>query len=228
MRIAASSRARGRIPEGANPAYMCVLVTGFEPFGGQSANPSAQVALALHGRVLEGRKVIGAVLPCVFDVSVAKLKHLLRVHKPELVLCLGQAGGRWAISLERIAINVDDACLADNAGAAPIDEPVVAGGPAAYWATLPIKAVARALSQAGIPAEVSQTAGTFVCNHIFYALMHALRRGKARGGFIHVPFLPEQGSPSMILAEMIRGIEIAIAITLATQEDLRAGGGATH
>lgn len=172
--------------------------------------------------------MVGSVLPCAFGVSVKGLRKLLRRHRPELVLCMGQAGGRAAISLERIAINVDDARIPDNLGLSPIDEPVILGGPAAYWSTLPIKAIVRALFQAQIPGEISQTAGTFVCNHIFYALMHALRKSKARGGFIHVPFLPEQGSPSLPLDVLIRATEIAIVTSLELAEDIRAGGGATH
>lgn len=139
-----------------------VLVTGFEPFGGDAVNPSAEIARALDGRVIAGRTVVGAVLPCVFRTSTRELARLLRRHRPAVVIATGLAGGRAEVTPERVAINVDDARIADNAGAQPIDVPVVRGGPAAYWSRLPIKAIVSALQQRGIPAAVSQTAGTFV------------------------------------------------------------------
>ncbi len=209
-----------------------ILLTGFEPFGGEQRNPSQEIARALDGRVIAGRRVVGAVLPCVFGASVTELKRLLRAHRPELVVCVGQAGGRAEITPERVAINVDDARIADNAGAQPIDAPVVRGGPAAYWSTLPIKAIVAALRAEKIPAAVSQTAGTFVCNHVFYGLMHALRKNpRLRGGFIHVPFLPGQGQrgqPSLPLATMIAAVAIATDVAARTRRDFRAGGGQTH
>ncbi len=206
-----------------------VLVTGFEPFGGELRNPSQEIARALDGRVIAGRRVVGAVLPCVFGASIAELNKLLREHRPSLVLCLGQAGGRAEITPERVAINVDDARLADNAGAQPLDRPIVRGGPAAYWSTLPIKAIVRALQRRGVLVAVSQTAGTFVCNHVFYGLMHALRRRRGvRGGFIHVPFVPEQatrGQPSLPLATMTEVVALAVETALTTRRDARLPGG---
>src|SRR5207248_574545 len=136
-----------------------------------------------------------------------------------LVLCVGQAGGRAAISLERVAINVNDARIPDNAGGQPIDTPVIEGAPAAYFTRLPIKAMLAALADAGIPAEVSQTAGTFVCNNVFYGLMHELARPEfagTRGGFVHVPWLPGQGEPSMPLDTIVHGLDVAIGCALAT------------
>lgn len=210
-----------------------ILITGFEPFGGESRNPSQEIAQALDGRVIARAQVVGAVLPCVFGDSIRELKRLLRQHRPALVICLGQAGGRAEITPERVAINVDDARIADNAGQQPVDHPVVRGGPAAYWSTLPVKALVAALRKNGVPAAVSQTAGTFVCNHVFYGLMHALSRGKGkgtvRGGFIHVPFLPEQaqdGQPCIELEDMIAAIEIAAEVALKTRRDARVKGGA--
>lgn len=205
-------------------------MTGFEPFGGDSANPSWMSAQALHGRLVLGHRVVGACLPTAFGTSAEALRDLLQHYRPDLVLCTGQAGGRTALSLERIAINVDDARIADNTGARPIDVPVVAGAPAAYFSTLPIKAMLVAALDAGVRAEVSQTAGTFVCNHIFYALMHelALRPPLAhtRGGFVHVPWLPGQGQPSMPLDEMVLGLQVAIEAALANVSDIRRGAGA--
>ena len=209
-----------------------VLLTGFDPFGGQAVNPSWEAVRALHGRRIGGHRVVAAQLPTVFGAARQRLGALLRLHRPALVICVGQAGGRDALSLERVALNVDDACLPDNAGAQPVDQPVVAGGPAAYFSTLPIKAICAALERDGLPAEVSQTAGTFVCNHVFYGLMHALATGRGlrrtRGGFIHVPWLPAQGSPAMELEAMVRGLRLAVRTALATPVDLRRAGGAEH
>ncbi len=211
-----------------------VLITGFEPFGGETVNPSALAVAALDGRTIAGRKVVARVLPCVFGAAIEALDAELRRVRPELVICVGQAGGRAPITVERVAVNVDDARIADNAGARPIDRPIEKRGPVAYWSTLPIKAIVSALHDAGIAAEVSQTAGTFVCNHVFYGLMRALsRRRGVRGGFIHVPFLPEQaartsGAPSMSLDDVVRGLELAIATSLRVKRDVRETGGATH
>ncbi|MEJ8837196.1 pyroglutamyl-peptidase I [Ramlibacter sp. AN1133] len=210
---------------------LSVLVTGFDPFGGSAVNPSWQAVHALHGREIAGHRVIGAELPTVFGASIRRLEELMREHRPRLVVCTGQAGGRGAISLERVAINVNDARIADNAGARPIDTPIVADGPAAYFTTLPIKAMLQALLDAGVRAEVSQTAGTFVCNHTFYGLMHLLARPDwqgVRGGLVHVPWLPEQGQPSMRVDEIVRGLQLAIACALATRHDIRKEAGALN
>lgn len=209
-----------------------ILLTGFEPFGGEKRNPSQEIVWALAGREVAGRRVVGAVLPCAFGASLRELNRQLRAQGPELVVCLGQAGGRAEVTPERVAINVDDARIADNTGAQPIDAPIVRGGPAAYWSTLPIKAIVAALRKEKIPAAVSQTAGTFVCNHVFYGLMHALRKtSRVRGGFIHVPFLPGQGKggqPTLPLDTMIAAVAIAIDASLRTRRDRREGGGRIH
>ena len=209
-----------------------VLLTGFDAFGGEAINPSWLVAQALHGEILQGHIVVAAQLPTEFAASGKRLSALLREHQPALVLCLGLAGGRACLSLERIAINIQDARIADNAGAQPIDLPVMKSGPAAYFSTLPIKAILQALTAVNIPVEVSQTAGTFVCNHVFYALMHALKkqRGavKARGGFVHVPYLPEQGLPCMTLEHMVRGLRAARNCALTTSDDAFLGAGALN
>jgi pyroglutamyl-peptidase len=211
---------------------MKALVTGFEPFGGESVNPALEAVLCLPAR-LDGLELATAVLPSVFGRCVAALEDALVAARPDIVLCVGLAGGRAELSLERIAINVDDARIPDNDGRQPIDRPVVAGGPAAYFATLPIKAAVRTLREAGLPAVVSNTAGTFVCNHIFYGLMHlvASRQLPLRGGFLHVPFLPSQaarlgGAPSMALDDIVRGIEIVLRVAAARVEDLAVTEGA--
>lgn len=222
--VRATSSAVGRFPT--------VLVTGFDPFGLDSVNPSAMAVQALHGRQSAAHRIVGAQLPTVFGHSLDVLRELLLRYRPALVVCTGQAGGRAALSLERVAINVDDAAIADNARARPVDTPVVDGGPAAYFTTLPIKAMLAALQQAGIEAAVSQTAGTFVCNHVFYGLMHELANqpelARTRGGLIHVPWLPEQGRPSMELAQIVRGLELAIACALHTGADIRLQAGALN
>jgi pyroglutamyl-peptidase len=209
-----------------------VLLTGFEPFGGESINPSGEIARQLHGTVIGGHRVVGALLPCVFGAAITELKKQIRVTKPVLVICVGQAGGRPEITPERVAINVDDARIPDNAGRQPVDRPIVRGGPAAYWSTLPIKAIVAELQRRKVPAAVSQTAGTFVCNHVFYGLMHELRRQKkVRGGFIHVPFLPAQAKPgqaSLSLEVMTAAISAAVAVALKTRRDTRSAGGSTH
>jgi pyroglutamyl-peptidase len=206
-----------------------LLVTGFEPFGGYRINPSGEVARALHGRAVGGARVIGVVLPCVFGASLDALRTALDSHRPQLVLALGLAAGREGFTPERVAINLDDARIPDNAGAQPIDRPVVARGAAAHFTTLPLKAMVAALQQAGHPAAVSHSAGSFVCNHVFYGLMQALRRRRGvRGGFMHLCCRPEQataGQPSLPLATLVEGVAIALAAALATRTDLRVGAG---
>ncbi|MBS0446677.1 MAG: pyroglutamyl-peptidase I [Proteobacteria bacterium] len=210
-----------------------VLLAGFEPFGGETINPSWEAVRALDGQPSGDAVVAARQMPCVFGAAIEALEAAIAETRPTLVVCVGQAGGRSEMSIERVAINVDDGRIADNAGAQPIDTPVVRDGPAAYFSTLPIKAIVHALRDAGVPASVSNTAGTFVCNHIFYGLMHALaRRGDGtRGGFIHIPYLPEQAAraagdaPSMALPTLVHGLRIAIETALAVQVDLRETGG---
>ena len=214
------------------PGGVRILLCGFEAFGGETVNPSAQVVRALQGREVAGAPVFGIELPCCFGQALQVLDSAMAAVQPTLVLALGQAGGRCDLSVERVAINVDDARIADNAGRQPIDEAVVDGAPAAYFATLPIKAMVAAVRAAGLPASVSQTAGTFVCNHVFFGLMHRLNTlPGVRGGFMHLPLLPEQaarqpGQPSLPLATLVRGVEVALAAALAHAVDLRLGGGA--
>jgi pyroglutamyl-peptidase len=208
-----------------------VLVTGFDPFGGSPVNPSWDAVHALHGRVISGHTVVGGEIPTVFGASLQRLEALMEEHRPRLVICTGQAGGRGSISLERVAINVNDARIPDNMGAKPIDVPIVPDGPAAYFTSLPIKAMLQILLDNGVRAEVSQTAGTFVCNQTFYGLMHLLTQPKwqgVRGGLIHVPWLPEQGQPSMRVEEIVRGLELAISCALSTHHDIRKEAGALN
>ena len=198
-----------------------LLLTGFEPFGGDSVNPSWLVAQALQGELIAGVRVQALCLPCVFGQALTVLQAAVQQHRPQVVLALGLAAVRGDISVERVAVNVDDARIADNAGAQPIDEPVFAGGPAAYFSTLPIKAIVGALRQAGLPATVSQTAGTFVCNHVFYGLMHQLRRHRTvRAGFMHLPLLT-----ALNLDTQVKAVRLALSATLHNAVDLRQGGG---
>lgn len=211
------------------------LVTGFDPFGGEAINPSFEIARALDGETIAGHRVVGAELPTEFARSLPALDALLRKHRPALVIALGQAGGRNAISLERVAVNLIDARIADNAGAQPVDMRIVENAANAYFSTLPVKAMLSALRTANIPAELSQTAGSFVCNHVFYGLMNRLARlrRQVRGGFIHVPFLPEQaqkfpGAASLPLATMIAALRLCLETALTTKDDLHYAAGATH
>jgi pyroglutamyl-peptidase len=198
-----------------------LLLTGFEPFGGETSNPSWRVAQRLHGTLIEGARVHAVCLPTVFGTANEALRTAFESTQPQLVLCLGLAANRSELSVERVAINIDDARIPDNAGAQPIDEPVVAGAGAARFATLPIKAMVAALQAAGLPAAVSQSAGTFVCNHVFFGLMHLLRRHRGvRGGFMHVP-----SEATLALPEQARGVAIALATAVTTRTDRRAGGG---
>ncbi len=211
-----------------------VLLTGFDPFGGETVNPSWEAVRRLDQQTVRGHQVVALQLPTCFGQSLRALRTALARYTPVLVICVGQAGGRSRVSLERVAINIDDARIADNAGKQPVDKPVIRGAPAAYFSTLPIKAQLRALQAAGLPAEISQTAGTFVCNHVFYGLMHALRdTPQVRGGFVHIPFLPEQavahaGAPSLGLDVIVASLALIVDTALALRRDVRVAAGATH
>jgi pyroglutamyl-peptidase len=222
-----------------------ILLTGFEPFGGEMVNPSWQVASALDGEVIGGVQVVAVQLPCVFAAALPALHAALASHQPNWVLALGLAGSRSAISVERVAVNLVDARIPDNAGAQPVDRPVVAGGPAAYFTGLPAKAIVADLQQAGYRAELSHTAGSYVCNQVFYGLMHALSLGVVagdvaggqsgvghgvKGGFIHLPPMPEQAdchpqSRPMALDEQVAALRRAVGLVVADTPELRVPGG---
>ncbi|WP_299165286.1 pyroglutamyl-peptidase I [uncultured Arthrobacter sp.] len=212
-----------------------ILLTGFEPFGGETINPSWQAAQRAAAILADdGITAVAVELPCVFGASIEALGNAFRIHRPQLVLCVGQAGGRTEISLERVAINVDDARIPDNAGNQPVDEPVRAGGPAAYFSTLALKRSLRALRHENLPAAVSQTAGTYVCNHVFYGLMDLLAGDQvtARGGFIHVPYSTEQaeahGAPGLSIDEMAAALVVIARTSADAGADLRIAAGAEH
>ena len=211
---------------------MKLLLTAFEPFGGSSVNP-AQEALRLVPDRVGDADIHRLEVPVVFGEAVDTVAAAIDRLRPDAVLCIGQAGGRAALTLERVAINVDDASIPDNKGQQPIDTPVVPGAPAAYFATLPIKAITARIRETGIPAAVSNTAGTFVCNHLMYGVLHhlAVRHPGVRGGFMHVPFSPAQTldrpAPSMSIPDIARGIEAAAAAIADTAEDIAASEGRT-
>ena len=210
---------------------MKALVTGFDAFGGDEVNPSSLAVGRLKKRL--GKVAVQAAeLPTSFARSTEALRMAIAKAKPDIVLCVGQAGCRSDLCLERVAINVQDARIRDNDGKQPIDKPVVAGGPSAHFTTLPIKACVAAMRQAGLPAAVSNTAGTFVCNHIFYALMDiaAAHPTPLRGGFLHIPYVPEQaarlgGAPSMSVDDIVRGIEIILETSASRLADLHTAEG---
>lgn len=212
-----------------------VLITAFEPFGGEQHNASWEAARVLHQREIDGARVVVCQLPCVFDLALRQLYREVAQWQPEVVIAVGEAGGRADISVERIAINLNDARIQDNQGNQPIDTPVIAGGPAAYFSTLPVKAIVNALRGAGIPASVSQTAGAFVCNHLMYGLLHHLHQqgDLARGGFVHVPHTPQQavghpGEPCMPSRTVSDALEIIISQSLAGRQDATVAGGSLH
>lgn len=205
-----------------------VLITGFEPFGGESINPSWEVA-----KILAKQPHIDAVqLPCVFDRSLDMLREKIQALQPDVVICIGQAGGRSSIEIERVAINLNDASIPDNQGNQPIDTAIVPHAPAAYFTTLPAKAMVQAVKNAGVPASLSLSAGSYVCNHAMFGLLHFLAENfpQTRGGFIHIPFLPEQGvqhrnAPTMALDTLVKGLNIAVETALNTEHDLQIVGG---
>jgi pyroglutamyl-peptidase len=212
-----------------------ILVTGFGPFGGEPINPALEAIKLLDGRIVGGCQIVTRELPVTRFEAIDAIVKYRKETDPVLILAVGQAGGRLEITPERVAINVDDYRIPDNGGFQPVDEPIVKDAPAAYWSTLPIKAMVVAMREAGIPASVSNSAGTFVCNHLFYGLMHhlAISGNKVRGGFVHIPYLPEQAArigaqPSMAVETIVKGLEVALATALAYETDISVGDGKTH
>ena len=189
-----------------------ILVTGFEPFATSSLNPSGEIVKALIGDDL-----VTAVLPVVFGQASAQLRELIDLHKPSAVLCLGQAEGRSEMTPERIAINLENARIADNAGNQPLEQRVIAYGPDGHFSTLPIEKMVASMKAAGTPASISLSAGTFVCNHIFYVLQDYLKDSSIKSGFMHVPLMDEQRKeypalPTMPIRQMVAGVEIALNV----------------
>ena len=192
-----------------------LLITGFDPFGGATVNPSWMAVERLPDQI--GECVLCKLqIPTVFGKAAAAVLEIARQFCPDTILCVGQAGGRAVVTPERIGVNIRDARIPDNAGNQPRGEFVDSSGPAAYFSTLPVEAMAQAIRDAGVDATVSNSAGAFVCNDVLYSLLHHYDGTAVRVGFVHVPYLPEQGAPSMELAQIVRALEAAI--TLITKE----------
>ena len=210
----------------------CVLVTGFTPFGGERTNPSWEIVKSLPD-FIAGYRLEKLRVPTEFGKAIAVTAKAIDKLKPLVVVCFGQAGGRTCMGVERVAVNVNDARIADNAGRQVIDEAIRTDGPAAYFCTVPIKAMVAEMIRASVPAEVSNSAGTFVCNHLIYGVLHhiATTKSSTRAGFIHVPYLQSQvlhkpGTASMSLATMITGAKAAIMAAVKNKTDLKLTGGA--
>ena len=191
---------------------MRILLTGFEPFGKATLNPSGEIV-----KQISGDNIVTAILPVAYAQSAEKLLALIAEHNPDVVISLGQAEGRTHISPERIAINLDDARLADNEGVIRNDVPIIAGGPVAYESTLPIKEIVKAINDAGVPATISLSAGAFLCNHVFYVAQDHFKGTKVRSGFVHVPLMDEQagefpGLPTMPLDQMIKAVRTMLEV----------------
>ncbi len=196
-----------------------VLMTGFDAFGGEPTNPASRAVERLSGKTINGLEVITKEIPTVFGKAAKAIQDDIERLNPDVVINVGQSGGIHAIRVERLAVNIDDARIKDNEGNQPVDEPIAPEGPLAYWSTLPVKAIVNDLEQSGIPAFVSYTAGTFVCNHVFYATRHYVetRNLPIKVGFIHVPFLPEQvidkkpyPVPSMSEGTIAQALEVIV------------------
>ena len=213
---------------------MKILVSGFDPFSGEKINPAIESVKLLPDEI-KGAKIIKVEIPTVARKSLKKLEEVIEIEKPDVVLSVGQAGGRTDISVERVGINMDDFRIKDNEGNQPIDEKIAKDGPDAYLVTIPIKAMVQKMIENKIPASVSNTAGTFVCNHVCYGMAHlaSTKYPNMRTGFVHIPFLPEQvvdkrNMPSMPLELIAKGLEYAIEAIVENKEDIKIEGGATH
>lgn len=211
-----------------------MLITGFDPFDKETVNPSWEAAKQLNGLETDEAIITAEQIPTVFRTALDTLRQAILKHQPDIVICVGQAGGRMQITPERVAINLADARIPDNEGHQPIDEEISPRGPAAYWTGLPVKRMTAKMKENGIPAAVSYTAGTFVCNYLFYGLMDHISRTSPhiRGGFIHIPFIPEQTidktAPSLSLDTIVRALRIAAVTAAQYDEDLKSPGGTLH
>ena len=213
---------------------MKVLITGFTPFGGEQINPAYEAIKGLEENINEAQ-IIKKEISTVFHKSILELETIIENENPDLVICVGQAGGRFDITIERVAINIDDARIEDNEGNLLIDEKIYEDGKNAYFSTLPIKAMVKRIREAGIPASISNTAGTFVCNHLMYGLLYSIHNKypNIRGGFIHVPYSTEQvvsksNLPSMSIIDITKGLNFAIEAALEYDKDIKSVEGKTH
>lgn len=213
---------------------MKVLVTGFDPFGGEPINPAWEAVKAMKDTIA-GTEIVKMQIPTVVGKSIEKIHQKMKELQPDLVISVGQAGGRFGVTPERVAINVTDARIPDNEGNQPIDEPIFSDGPAAYFSNLPVKAMVQAIKDAGYPSVLSNSAGTYICNHVMYGILYYIEKEfpNVRGGFIHVPYAPSQvvnkpSTPSMALADITASLEAAVAAAISSKEDIRAVGGEIH
>ncbi|WP_062532976.1 pyroglutamyl-peptidase I [Jeotgalibaca dankookensis] len=215
---------------------MKILVAAFDPFGGEKINPALE-AVKLLADEIAGAEIVKLEIPTVFHKSAETLREKALEVKPDMILCVGQAGGRFAITPERVAINQDDARIPDNEDNQPIDVSIQEDGAPAYFATLPIKAMVEKIKAAGVPAAVSNSAGTFVCNHIMYQALYLAEKelDNIQAGFIHVPFIPEQvvdkpEKPAMSLEDIAKGLTAALEamVEYHGKEDIKKIGGTTH
>lgn len=214
---------------------MKLLLTAFDPFGGEPVNPALE-AVKLTADQIGEVEVVKLEVPTVFRKSITIVAEAIEREQPDAVLCVGQAGGRYDLTPERVAINLDDARIKDNEGNQPIDTPIFEDGEPAYFATLPIKAMVQYIRKAGIPASISNTAGTFVCNHLMYGVLYTLAKKYpgVRGGFMHVPFIPSQvvnrsaPAPSLSIELIAKGIEAGIRAIVEYDKDLVTAEGKTH
>lgn len=210
---------------------MKLLLTAFSPFGGEKINPSLEAVKLVKDKILE-TDIIKLEVPTVFGKSIKIVADAIEKEKPDYVLCIGQAGGRYGITPERVAINIDDARIPDNEGNQPIDRPIFADGEPAYFSNLPVKAMVEEIRKEGLPASLSNSAGTYVCNHLMYGVLYTLSKKYkgVKGGFIHVPFIPEQtvdkpDKPSMSLTDIVRGLEAAIRAISRNETDVKSAEG---
>lgn len=214
---------------------MKILITGFDPFGGDSINPAYE-AVKLLPDVIKDAEIVKLEIPTVFKKDGIVLEEGIEKHKPDIVICVGQAGGRSGMTVEKVAVNLMEARIPDNDGQQPMDEPVYSDGENAYFAKLPVKAIVQNMRENGIPARVSYTAGTFVCNDIMYRLLYLIDKkyNNMKGGFIHVPYLPEQvldladGTPSMTVQMIAQALECAVEAVQEHDEDVKTVMGETH
>lgn len=210
---------------------MKILITGFDPFGGESINPALEAVKKLPDTIL-GQEVIKIEIPTVFRKAIEKIEENIEKHNPDVVISVGQAGGRFGVTPERVAINIDDARIQDNEGNQPIDISIYEDGENAYFTNLPIKAMVKEMNDNGIPASVSNTAGTFVCNHVMYGILYLIDKKypNMRGGFIHVPYVPSQvttkpNMPSMSADDITKGLELSIKAVIENSSDIKTIGG---
>ena len=213
---------------------MKVLITGFDPFGGESINPAWEAVKVIKDEIA-GAEIVKMQIPTVVGKSIAKIHDKMVEINPDIVIAVGQAGGRFGVTPERVAINVTDARIPDNEGNQPIDEPIFADGDAAYFSNLPVKAMVQEIKNAGYPTSLSNTAGTYICNHVMYGILYYIQKEfpNVRGGFIHVPFAASQvvnkpNTPSMAIADITAAIEAAIKAAVEHHADIKAIGGETH